>query len=586
MRRSWWVGLVAGFGLVVGLLGAAAAGWLGPLEICGADQAALCVAWPGIASAALWLTFVATVGGLFAWQIWTWRGAASVDRRELLAFAAIFAVALVERVWRPDLALLGYDESAAASLVGAWRTEGLFPLTGIVSSIGVPNPPGWPYLLALVLLANDSPYALVGLGIVTSLLALTLIWWVGRRWLGTWGALAAAAFYATGFWAIFLGRSGWQPVFLQVPVILCLDTLLVLATRRWPWALTIACGWLALMIQLHYIGAVFAVLLPIAAWPARRALRPVHLASGVLLALVLLLPFLLYEAHPSVRGHDLTRMAGDATIGARLDLASWNLLWTLAGNGGAVGLAGADPDTLRAALGRWASLGLLGIPLVAAGLLVAAFGWPRGWRGWLLVAWVLTPVVGLARHTLDVLFHYLYLGLPGMALAVGVLAAWTAFPGRTAARWVLGVALAIYAVVSAATLVVVLQHVDRTGAFPSQARPLGLNLAAATATNAVRPPGAQVLIGGEGWQVEVLRFGLGFGTPARIFDECDVAAIPRTVDGVYLLNDEASPAARALAAAGAPLLTRVPRPDGAFTVYGAPQTDLSGIVIGPCGTGG
>jgi hypothetical protein len=48
---------------------------------------------------------------------------------------------------------------------------------------------------------------------------------------------------------------------------------------------------------------------------------------------------------------------------------------------------------------------VVGIPLVAAGVLVAVAGWPKGWRGWLIGAWLFAPVVGLAHHTLGVIFH-------------------------------------------------------------------------------------------------------------------------------------------------------------------------------------
>jgi hypothetical protein len=567
MRRSpWWA--LGGLAVGLGLLGSAAsAGWLGPLVTCGPDRAAVCVAWPGLAAAATWLVFLGVIGGLVAVQARDWRQT-SVARREVVWLLLVLAAALVERLWRVDLALVGYDESSAAALVAAWRFDGLFPLTGIVSSISIPNPPAWPYLLALVLLPFGSPYALLGLGIAASMLTILLTWWVGRRWIGPWGALAAAAFYAGSFWATFLGRSAWQPVFLQVAVVLGLDALLILAVRRQPWALAVACGWFALMLQLHYLSIVFVALLPVAAWPARRVLRPVHLAAGVLVGLVVLLPFVLYELNPSVRLSDLTGLSSEASVGAHLDLDSWNLFWTLAGGGGAAGLGGPDTAELRQTLGRWSNLGLLGIPLVGLGLLASVGGWPRGWRGWLLAAWTVMPIVGLARHSLGIIFHYLYMALPGMALSVGALAEWTAFRQRRVPRLLVGGALALYAGVSAATLWVVLDHVDSSGVYPAQGRPIGLNIVAASATRAVLPPGGQVLIGGAAWEAQTLRFSLGYDVPARTFDDC--GPVPLADASVYLLTSEQTTAAVSLVAAGAPVLARVPRPDGEFVVYGNP----------------
>jgi hypothetical protein len=571
-REQWWAIGVAAL-LLAALFAAASAGWLGPLVTCGADGAPVCMAWPGVASAATWLIFVGTLAVLGGFQArrWLWTKP-RLARFEMPLLVTLLAAVLVSRVWRIDLAQVGYDEASAASLVAAWRLDGLFPLAGIVSSIGIPNPPGWPYLLAVVLLVIDSPQAIVGLGIATGLLAVVLTWWVGRQWIGPWGALGAATFYASGFWATMLGRTGWQPIFLQAPVVLCLDALLMLAVRRWPWALAIACGWLAVMVQLHYIAVFFALMLPLAVWPARRALRAEHVAAAVLTATVVLAPFLIYELNPLVRMRDFGRLLGDSGAGARVDLEGWNLMWVVASNGGAAGLAGVDLDGLREALGRWSELGLIGIPLVGLGVLAALGGWPRGWRGLLIAAWTLAPVVGLARHTLGVIFHYLFLALPGMALCVGALVEWSALRRKLAPCALVGGALAVYAVVSTAMVWVVLEHVDRTGAYPALARPLSLNLAAADATRAVLPPGGQVLVGGRIWEVEILRFSLGYDVPSQIFDDCE--QVPAADAAIYLLNSERTSAAASLTAAGAPLLARVPRPDGAFLVFGAPVTPL------------
>src|SRR5205814_824578 len=148
----------------------------------------------------------------------------------------------------------------------------------------------------------------------------------------------------------------------------------------------------------------------------------------------------------------------------------------------------------------------------------------------LIAVWLAAPIVLLARHTQGVLFHYLYLGLPGMAFCVGAL--FEATPRYV--RWVVAAALAAYVGVSAATLWVVLDHVDRTGEYPALSKPLGLNMAAATAAHSVLPEGGEVLIGGYPFEVDVLRFALGFSTPSTVFDDC--TPVPPLVNGVYLLN--------------------------------------------------
>lgn len=492
---------------------------------------------------------------------------APLRRGEFVLLGLLLGAAAALRIVRADLAQVGYDESAAASLALAWPLQGALPLAGIVSSVGIPNPPAWPYFMAPVLLALPSPGALVAEGVAISLVCIGLTWWVGRRWLGAWGGLAAAACYAFGFWSTLLGRGPWQPAFLQLPAILCLDALLTLSVRRRPWALALACGWLGLMVQLHYVAVAYALLLPLAAWPARRVLRPRHLLGALLAGVLPLLPFFIYELHPRVRFHDLAFLLGQAAGGSRVDLSAWTLLWTLAGNGGAAGLGGANAAELRDALGRWSSLGLLGDALLAGGLLVGVLD---GWRGRLLAAWVLLPCLALLRHSLDVLFHYLYVDLPAVALCVGLLVAWAsrrARPLGALATMLLGV----YACVSVATLGVVLAFVDSHDVSLGYGMPLRFSLEAAAAARANLPPGGRVLVGGPAFQIAVLRFSLGYAIPSASFDDCRPPDEPADV---YLLLHEQSPAAAALEAAGAPRLARVDRPGDAYLVFGPPSRPL------------
>lgn len=570
-QRAHWAVLVPWLAVVSAVLAAGSQGAFGPLAVCGADAATLCIAWPGIVDWTIWLMFMGTLVGLAVWQARHW-DSVSIDARELALLGAVLLAAAAIRVWRSDLALVGYDEAAAASLIAAWRLDGLFPLTGIVSSIGIPNPPAWPYVLATLLLVWDSPYAVVLLGIATSLLSVVLVWWVARRWIGAWGALAGAVFYSFSFWSIDLGRGGWQPIYLHPPILLCLDALLLLAVRKKPVALVLACGWLGVMVQLHYIAGMFVLMLPLAMWPARRVLLPWHILAGGLVSVSLLMPFLVYELHPSIALRDVFGLASDAGGGAHINNESWDLFWTVAAGRGAAGIAGTDIEALQAALGRWSNLSVVGIPLVAFGAVAAVVGWPRGWRGVVIVAFMLTPVVGLARHTIGVIFHYLFLALPGMAVTVAAVEEWAALSHRRLVRAAVWVALAVYSGVCAASMLVVLAHVDRTSEYPAQARPLGVQMAAVDAVRAVRGPDQGVLIGGSVWRSAILQFGLGFGTPSRIFDQC--GAVPTDARAIYLLDDDTSPAARALAAAGSPLLARVARADGAYVVYGTPSSPV------------
>ena len=55
-------------GLVLAIVVASAAGWLGLVVVCGADRSPGCITWPLPVSEGLWLAFLVGVAALLVWQ--------------------------------------------------------------------------------------------------------------------------------------------------------------------------------------------------------------------------------------------------------------------------------------------------------------------------------------------------------------------------------------------------------------------------------------------------------------------------------------------------------------------------------------
>jgi hypothetical protein len=498
----------------------------------------------------------------------------ATPRRSGLADVAtvlVLSLGIGLRVWRPDLAQTNFDESNVGSLVAAWKYQDWLPLTGTVSSYGFRAGEGWPWFAAVGLLITDDPYALIATGVVAGVAGLLACWWVARRWLGAWGGVAAALVHGTMFWCMLLERGAWQPVYLQAPMALCLDALLRLGVQKRPWALAVACGWLGLLIGVHYTAIAFVLVVPLAMFYARHVLRWRHIVGALIVGVLPLLPFLAFEVNPAVRFREVIGLLALSNGTSSLDLDTVTSTIQISTTYGAAGLGGQAAAYIAEQLGRWTSLSALGPALAAAGLVVGVVVWPRGATGWLIAAWTLAPIVAYLHHSAPVIFHYMFIEFPGLAMCVGILAGWAAASGSRVWRLAVGGAIVASATASALSMLVVLHALDEFDLSGGYGTPVGYTRLAGAAARAAVPDGGVVLIGDDPHAGEVLRFGVGYRIASRSFEDC--LEVPYVPNAVYLLASEQTPGAAALEAAGAPLLARIPRPGGdAYRVYRPPAS--------------
>jgi hypothetical protein len=486
-------------------------------------------------------------------------------------FAAL-AIGVGLRIWRPDLAQTNFDESNVASLVAAWKVQGAFPLAGTVSSYGFRAGEGWPWFAAVGLLPTDDPYGLIGVGLLAGIGGLLATWWVARRWLGPWGGATAALVHGTMFYCVLLERGAWLPVLLQAPLILCLDALLRVLVDRRAWALVVACGWFGILVSLHYTTVAYGPVIVGLAWYRRATLRPIHVVAAVCAVLLPLLPYLMYEVNPTVRFSEIRALLALSQNPSTLDLETITSTIQIATTQGALGLGGHASAEILARLGRWTTLTLLLPVLAAAGLVTAVLIRPKGGMGLLLVAWTLAPIVAYLRHSAPIIFHYMYLEFPALALCAAVLASAAAASSSRFLKLLVSVPLVAGCAASALSIVVVLHSLDDFDLSAGYGVPVGYSRAAGEAARNLLQSGGVVLIGDDPHSGEVLRYAVGYRIPSRTFEDC--AQVPTVSNAVYLLSSERTPGAKALEAAGAPLLARIARPGDAFRIYGPPVASV------------
>lgn len=366
-----------------------------------------------------------------------------LHRRDWIAlFLVIFTAALL-RLGDPRLVEFFHDE-AMLSLMAQELAAGLtFPLTGIVSSVGVPNSPAAVYLMALPYALTDDALTATLFVAALNVAGVGLLWWIARRYFGALPALIAGLAYALNPWAVFYSRKIWAQDMHTPFVLLALALGLYGFAERRRWAQIACLPVLLFALQIHFAGW---VLLPLYLWlifAYRHHIKRRDLIVSFALGALVMLPYALgivqtLSARPDAIGAALTRtgasgFSGDAlTFTAQLATGTALEAWLA-------------PQQVTALLANvpalpslWAILGVLAL----FGLLAVWFS-ARPLAP-LVTLWALLPLVVFAPGWTTVYPHYFVAALPAYALltAVGLDALIGFFPKPFAARAVLMVAFA------------------------------------------------------------------------------------------------------------------------------------------------
>jgi len=352
------------------------------------------------------------------------------ERREYFLLFLILLLAAGLRLTRLDLIEFKYDEATWARSALAIVNEGHFPVLGMVSSLGPYHPPLMSYILALPFALSRDPRLAAGWGALLGVAAVGLTWWGGRTYFGRRVGLLAALLFAACPWAVIHSRKIWTQSRAAL-TLLFVAAVLALVARRKHWALAGALAVLGLLISIHLGGVAFIFVLLLLALLFRRSIRPLPLLAGLALLVLILSPYLLYEARhdwPNLRG--LANLAGR---GATLDLQAPRMAALIVGGYHLEDLAGerfsdfvnSIPDL------RW--LDQVEMALLWAGLAWLVYRVGRevlthrgrlsldGAARSVLLCWFGLPVALLLRHAEPLHPHDLNLLYPVQHLIVAIL---------------------------------------------------------------------------------------------------------------------------------------------------------------------
>ena len=213
-------------------------------------------------------------------------------RWEWLGLTAIVALGAWLRFSHFHLLEFQGDEAYAAQLaLTAIKTRTL-PLAGLMSSVGVTNPPLFAYLLIPMFALNPNPAFVSGCIALLGLTAVVMTWHIGRKYYGPMAGLVAGLFFAVSPWAVIYSRKIWAQDFVPFFATATMWAVHALVLGKKPKAVF----WCVLLplcvVQIHFSGvALTAAVIAIIAW-----LRPKidwrWATGGLVAAGILMAPYL------------------------------------------------------------------------------------------------------------------------------------------------------------------------------------------------------------------------------------------------------------------------------------------------------
>jgi len=395
--------------------------------------------------------------------------AAAVAPWEWVGLLLILAIGAWLRFSRLDLLEFQRDEAHAAQLVLQWFAGGKLPISGLVSSTGVTNPPLFIYLVAPLFAIGANPMLVSGGIALLNLAAVAICWHIGRRYAGAVAALTAAAMFAVSPWAVIFSRKIWAQDFIPIfatSTMWAVHALCIGKRKRAIfWVVCLPLG----LAQIHFSGLAQVATIACILIVLRPAVDWRYAVAGVAVAAVVLIPYLKFQLatgwvdvrqfRQTVGGVQKWEQVQAALPGATVDPINGLRLpsrrfdrYALAiMNGGHIedvlGIsadAQHDPKQVYASkdgggkpyftqtltAGHWLlTLQQLWFAIALAWLAVVAFRAVRGWRvgtetgkrAWILVLWFTVPLAVFTLGRVWMFLPYLVILYPVHFLASGVL---------------------------------------------------------------------------------------------------------------------------------------------------------------------
>ena len=226
----------------------------------------------------------------------------TLERRDLLALPLLILLAAVLRFGDGDIVEYFHDDAMLATLALELADGLRFPLTGILSSTGIPNAPISVYIMAIPFVFSSDPLFAIHFVMLLNVIGVALLWVLARRYFGARIAFIATLLYAVNPWAILFSRKIWAQE-LHTPLILFALLLLLHGysnlrpspsrSRSRFWAQVFAIPLFLAALQIHFAALALLPVLPLLLWTGRKQIIRPALLLAVLLSALLIAPYII-----------------------------------------------------------------------------------------------------------------------------------------------------------------------------------------------------------------------------------------------------------------------------------------------------
>lgn len=355
---------------------------------------------------------------------------------ELVLLVGILLLATVLRVAWPTLSEFKFSEARLEALALELTREGRLPLVGVPSSAGFDHSPLSVYLYVPAFLFTTDPVPATVYGGLVGVAAVALCWWLARRWPGGGhrAAAVAALLFAASPWAVAFSRKIWQVAFVPFLTLVCIGLVISALiegsaeglSKRRQWRLAWAIAGYAVLVQIHPSAVSLAPALLIWLLVFRKRVRLGPLLAGVLLGGLTALPFMVHQIQSGWPALSALRSLPSASW----DLTAVQLAWEAITGRSIHSLAGDAYPLLKTVPQLGWVFNVIGWLVVGASL---ALPWRmvKNWRAdepdkqqgaqvdFVLLTWLVVPVVFNLRQTLPLHLHFFALSSPAAFLIAG-----------------------------------------------------------------------------------------------------------------------------------------------------------------------